>query len=51
VGKLIHLIGLILIMAWGLGAFGYNGKSLLFVLLTIAVVTIILKVVQAMVAK
>jgi len=51
VGKLIHLIGLTLIMAWGLGAFGYNRESLLFVLLTIVDVTIILKVVQAIVSK
>jgi len=44
--NLIYPIALILIIAWGIGIFGYTGGSMILVLLAIGAIAIILRVIQ-----
>jgi hypothetical protein len=49
--NLIYPIALILIIAWGIGVFGYSGGSMLLVLLAIAIIAIILGVIQKLTSR
>jgi hypothetical protein len=49
--NLIYPIALILIIAWGIGTFGYTGGSMLLVLLAIAIIAIILGVIQRLTSR
>ena len=45
-GNLLYLIAVILVIAWAIGYFGYQGGGIIHVLLVIAIIAVLLRVIR-----